>query len=301
MSIFVRSTYYEIKKTVTSPGFWIAVMLALILMLTYGIYEDDTRKSYNIITAISMLDSDTYYRKGLISQEIFYKITHSSLIMYASAIAALCFTGGICQEKKNNVKRYVIYRSGKLCDTISKAFAAFITSGMAFVIASVICLIIICIFFPDIKDGDMYEMYVLRFFTDKEGNTNFLYNTFGFNTIYVLQLVGQFIYGGMSAALGFIVAAFCSSIYLAVCIPFFIGYGYVSICNSIIMAFVENKISDKIYKIETIYMDSGIYTTFWRENVKTWWVFLSMLILWIVAIFIYRVRMETQKDCGGGV
>lgn len=297
MSIFVRSTYYEIKKVVCGAGFWMAIAIALILMLTYGIYEDGTGKSYNIITVISQIDYQKYQEMELTRPYIFYNIEHSSLMMYSAAVAALCFTGSICQEKRNNVKRYTIYRTGKLTDTLSKASAAFITSGAVFVAASLVCLAVICIFFPDAADK---EMCILRFFTNKDGSTTGLYNMFGFNIFYILQLAGQFIYGGVSAAIGFIVVAFSSSIYLSVCLPFFVGYGYVSVCNSILMAFSENKVSLAICNMESKYMDSRIYTVFWRNSTETWWVFASLSIIWIVAIIVYRIRMGVQDDCGGG-
>lgn len=299
MVLFFRSTLQEIKKIVTSAGFWLAIIFSLILMMTYGIYTDNTGKSYNFISVIFNIDSSKYYEMGITRQNVFVTLTHSSLMMYAAAISALCFTGCLCQEKKNNVKRYNIFRCGKNCSVISKATAAFIMSGIAFVISAVILLIFVCTLFPDVSEGERYEMNVLMYFTNADGSTTSIYNMFGMNSIYFLQIAGMFLYGSFCGSIAFIVASFCSSIYLCVCLPFFIGYVQVSLCNSIRSSYWETGKYESIYNFVNEYLDTGMYTFFWRQNVKTWWILLSVLIVWIVAIGIYRFRLQCQTDCGG--
>ncbi len=300
MRLYLRSTRQELIKIYTSSGFWLSVVLLLSILLTFGVYMDDTGASYNILTTAMKINPSEYAEKRITSQMVFLTTTKSALAMYGMALSALCFTGTICQERKNNVKRYMIFRKGKNCEALSRGTAALISSGTAYALAALICMIVVIILFPDISSVDDYENIVMHYSVDSNGNTIGLYRLMGMNFIYVFQIMGMFLYGCVCGAVGLVTAAFSSSIYLCVSIPFFAGYTYYSIFAGVVMGYVDGSISERIFEGMSNYGTWSNYTCFWQNIHYFGWNLLIIAVLWGIAITVYRVRLGIAKDNGGG-
>ncbi len=295
---FFRSVGLELRKMLKSGGFWLSVALILLILFTYGIYQDDSGKSYSVINVLLQLNHSTFLDNQLSAQGVFRIATQSGLAMYGTAFAALSFTGTFCQESRNNAKRYIVFRNGKTCFTLSKAVAAMVVSGLAFALAASLFMVVVIICFPDISQSQDYGYWLDNYSRNSSGEVMGIYKALGAKAVYLLHISGMFFYGCVCGAVGFAFSAFSSSIYLCVCIPFFIGYAQYSFFAGIVMGYTDGRIPEKVFSLICDYGAWQSYTAYWI-NMKVFAGNLGIMVLmWILAIVIFRARIGRSVDCG---
>lgn len=125
-----------------------------------------------------------------------------------------------------------------------------------------------------------------------------LFDWLGQHAYCVLTLMGLFVYGVFCGFIGFVCTAFFSNIYLAVCIPFFIGYIYYSIVQSFDGRLLEGSISYETYHVIHSYVSPEAYMEFWRRKDYFAVNMIVLLVVWIAAIVIHWLWMQKISDCG---
>lgn len=295
----MKGVICEFKKIFTSAGLWISIALMLLLMLTYVIYENETGQTYTVINALFKLDKEQMLWNKLSAQKVFKDVCMNSLVMYGPALAALSSATTICMENKFNITRYMLIRSGKWKYIFIKTVVALITSGIAFLAASIICLLVVMIGFPDMSELDDYEFYYELYSKSSDGKKLLLFSVFGIKAIYIYQLTGIFIYGSFCGAIGFMFTSFCNDVYLCVCGAFFGGYIYYSVYNGIIQGYISGNVSDEIANILMNYGNWSNYITFYNYTKSLPVNMLIYIVFWVSGGILYRIKISVKQDCGG--
>ena len=225
MKQILRTTAGEIRRILTSSGFWLAVGLALLILFTTTAYKEENGTTYNILSAAFQFDKGELLFKSVYVQTLFPTTVRYSLPMYGPLIAALSFAGVLCEEQKYGVRRYLLFKEGKTSYVLSKALSAIISSGLVFLLSSVILLVFIYCKYPlmSAQDAESFQYWLEFQSVDPNGNPILLFDWFGEHAYCLLQLIGAFIYGIFCGFIGFVCTAFFSNVYLVVCVPFFFG------------------------------------------------------------------------------
>ena len=291
------------SKVFRNAGFWISVGLIVLIMLSYTIYVDDTGKAYNVFTAGAAYDTAGLLSRDIISQKAFYKMVNQSLPMYACMFSAMSFAWTLCHEENSSGRRYIIFRNGKLRYVLTKALAALVSSGLVYVIGAAVSICVCEIFLPSMSelkviDPEGYELWFQARSTYSTGETIGLYKVLNENAFYIMQTVGLFLYGSFCGAVGFLVAAFCTNIYLAVCVPFFVGYMYYSIMAGTVLDYMATNISPKLVELLANYGMWQCYTNFPKYAEQFIANMVIYAVLWCIAVLVCRVRVGLSKDCG---
>ena len=268
--MILQITWNEIKRTLCSSGFWLAVGLALLILLTSGIYKDLDGTTYTVLSATYELEQEQMIINNLSVESTLTGHIIYQLSMYGPLLAALSFATVLCEEQKYGVRRYLLFKEGRKRYVISKALTAVFTSGLCFLVISLLFL------------AFLYCNYPIR----------------GEKYYIVLSIIGTFLYGVFCGVIGFICTAFFSNIYLAVCIPFFFGYIYYSIVSSFDGRLLEGSVTIETYTAIHSYMSPEGYVLFWKKLEYCLFNMVVLVIVWIVAIIIHIVAVKKASDCG---
>ncbi len=298
--MILRNVIGEMKRILSSFGFWLAVGLALIILLTSEMYRDLDGTVYTVLSATYELEKETVFEYDLNAQRFFYMQLTSCLPMYAPMLAALSFAKVLCEEQKYGVRRYLLFREGKRRYVLSKALSAILASGLCFLVIGVLFLAFLYWNYPMWTQisAESYAGWLEYQLSKTSGWAMVLFEWFGEHAYCILTLMGCFVYGVFCGFIGFICTAFFSNIYLAVCIPFFFGYIYYSIVQSFDGRLLEGSISFETYNAIHSYVSPAGYIDFWRSKDYVAVNMMVLLIVWIVAIVTHLIHMKKTSDCG---
>ena len=127
--MILQITLNEMKRTFHSGGFWLAVGLAMLILLTSGIYKDLDGAIYTVLSATYELEREQMIRHNLSVESTLTGHIIYQLSMYGPLLAALSFATVMCEEQKYGVRRYLLFKEGKKRYVVSKALTAVFTSG----------------------------------------------------------------------------------------------------------------------------------------------------------------------------
>lgn len=296
--MLLRITIKEMKRILSSSGFWLSAGLLVILLLTGTAYKDQQDgTTYTVITAAFEMDTEELLRYSLDVQSLLYSRVYGSLPMYGMLLAALSFAGALCEEQKYGVRRYLVFKEGKVRYVLGKAFAAILASVMSFLVAAGIMLLFLFWKYPMMKESSI-SAWMEYYGTNGGVIVQALIENLGGYAHIVLTLVGGCVYMVFCAFLGFVCTAFFSNVYLAVCIPFFFGYIYYSIMDSMVGRVMEGAISWEFYSKLTSYVSPNGYMSFWSLPDSRTINMLVLLAVWVVAVGVHILRMHKAADCG---
>ena len=298
--MMIYNAFREMKRIVQSSGFWLSVGLALIIILTTNAYQEQGGTTYNVWMAAFLFDKAELLKMGLNMQTRFALSLQAALPMYGPLFAALSFASVICEEQKYGVRRYLIFKQGKVHYVLSKALSAICASGLVFLVTALLFMLFMYWRYPLMSANGVedFQSWIEFHSTAPDGTPILLFSWFGEHAYCILQLIGVFLYGMFCGFIGYICTAFFSNVYLAVCIPFFFGYIYYSISQTITGRMIEGSISMEIYNAMNTYVSPNGYMYFWR---MTEGLMVNMLVLvgvWIVAVGIHMLCVQKATDCG---
>ncbi len=296
----LRITLSEINRTLHSFGFWLAVGLAMLILLTSNIYKDIDGTTYTVLSAAYELERDQMIAYNLSVERTFEWNIIYYLSMYGPLIAALSFVPVLCEEQKYGVRRYLLFKEGKKQYVISKAMSAVLTSGLCFVIMGLLFLAFLYWNYPLRAEymPDYYIWYLENKVSTMAGLVPFVFDVFEESAFIVLSMLGTFLYGVFCGFIGFICTAFFSNVYLAVCIPFFFGYIYYSIVSSFDGRLMEGSVTIETYTAIHSYLSPEGYIQFWEKQEYCLFNMLVLVMVWIAAIMIHMMCMQKVSDCG---
>ena len=233
-------------------------------------------------------------------QTLFNRRISATLSMYGTLLAALSFAGALCEEQKYGVRRYLVFKEGKIRYACGKALAAIMASGISFLLASVLLLVFLVWKYPLWSEVGLSSLEAdTEHYLEVSGIAlQFLLKTFGEYAYLLLTLAGGCLYSIFCGCIGFLCTAFFSNVYLAVCIPFFFGYMYYSIMDSIGGRALEGAISWETYGILISYISPTGYIDFWRMTESRTVNMLVLLAVWVAAVGVHILRMHKAADCG---
>lgn len=288
------------KRILSSFGFWLAVGLALLILLTSEIYQDLEGRVYTTVSALYELEKSVFWEYELNAQRCFVMQITYRLPMYGPLLAALSFAKVLCEEQKYGVRRYLLFQEGKKRYVLSKGISAILASGLCFLTVGILFLLFMYWNYPMWTETspDGYAMWWESQSERMNGWMILLFDCFGEHAYCILTLIGLFLYGVSCSFIGFICTAFFSNIYLAVCIPFFFGYIYYSIVQSLDGRLLEGSISYETYNAIHSYVSPEGYIGFWRMQDYFSVNMVVLVAVWIAAIAIHTICMQKASDCG---
>lgn len=300
MKQILRTTAGEMRRILCSTGFWLSVGLTVIILMTSTMYKETDGTTYSLFTLGMHFDKLQLQNFGIFAQRDFSTLVLYTLPMYGPLLAALSFGTSLCEEQKYGVRRYVLFKEGKLPYVLSKAISAICASGLAFLIGAGIILLFMYWRYPlmSTMDTASYQMWMEHYFADADGITKLLFSWFGEHAFSILVLFGVVLYGVFCGFIGYICTAFFSNVYLAVCIPFFFGYVYYSITQALMARMTEGAVSIEVYNAINSYVSPEGYMAFWRQKESFGVNMMVLLAVWIMAIVIQLVRLQKAADCG---
>ena len=298
--MILQITLNEIKRTLCSSGFWLAVGLAMLILLTSSIYKDLDGTIYTVLSATKELEREQMVARNLnvestLTGHIIYKLS-----MYGPLLAAMSFATVLCEEQKYGVRRYLLFKEGKKHYVISKTLTAVFTSGLCFLVIGILFMAFLRWNYPMRAETSSY--YSIWFFENKLPNMTglvpFAFDLLGERAFVVLSLLGIFLYGVFSGFIGFVCTAFFSNIYLVVCIPFFFGYIYYSIVSAFDGRLLEGSVTMETYNAIHSYVSPEGYVLFWEKQECCLINMLVLLGVWILAVVIHMICLRKASDCG---
>lgn len=298
--MILQITCNEIKRTLCSIGFWLAVGLALLILLTSGIYKELDGTTYTVLSATYELDQEQMIDHNLSVENTLTGHIIYQLSMYGPLLAALSFATVLCEEQKFGVRRYLLFKEGKKRYVISKALTAVFTSGLCFLVIGLLFFEFLYWNYPMRAEcsPDYYIWFSENKLPNMAGFVPLVFELLGENAFIVLALMGMFLYGVFCGFIGFICTAFFSNIYLAGCIPFFFGYIYYSIVSSFDGRLLEGSVTLETYTAIHSYMSPEGYIQFCEKAEYCLFNMTALVAVWILAIAIHMISMQKSSDCG---
>lgn len=204
----------ELKKTVVNTGFFVCVLITLILFLLTTCYVDvNTGKSYSVIETLLFIKHQKICEDvSFASCNIIQWAVSGYFLMFIPIIAAFPFIPNFCAERNSGLIRFTIQRSGRMLYYVTKFLSALLGGGLAVLLAYMIFMLIIYLNFPSLNSYSLSdEMLAL-----------YKQNAMPINII--KSIFGIFIFGAMAVVPAFLISSFVKNRYLITCIPFMVVY-----------------------------------------------------------------------------
>lgn len=207
----MRSYIVGLKKNLTSGGFYLCVIMTIILLFAAEVHTElGSQNRYSVIRALMDFTPEARANEFELCNVMVMNSARSGwLTLFVPIITAFCFVPRICAERDSNAIRFQIFRSSALKYHISQFFSDVISGGLAVALGYAVFCGTICILFPGISEMSASAAAMLD----------------GSSFVFVRALLNMWLYGVFWS----IPSVFCTSVlynkYLIMCIPFFVKYG----------------------------------------------------------------------------
>jgi len=296
MKNLFRSTFQKLRRMMCSVGFWIAILLIVIITITSDAYTDLSGAKYSMLTILFHFDEAVRVQNGIDVQSLFMWI-NATFSMYGMLFAALSYASVLCEEQKYGVRRYLLFKEGKWIHTLSNALASMLSSGLVFLIGTGIIIAFLYGNYPLKSEVDEWEFEA--WLNYRAQSAPWLYESFGEYADSIQLLSGVFLYGIFCGFIGFACAAFFSNVYLLTCIPFFVGYFYFSVTQSIYARVGEGNLPMEVMNMLYAYASPECYMRYWSYR-ESFGVNMALVaIIWGLAIGLHMLCLNKKADCGG--
>lgn len=257
----------DIKKIMTGILFPIAILFAFAVLLSGTVYTSDTGETYNAITIFWKFSGEEMKEMGTeLSQ---YEICRDgrAFWVYCPLVVLFPLIPIFVKERAGGSRRYQIVRTGKVSFAISRMLVTLLAGGMAALCGFLLFSIYVSVMFP------IGEEVISTGFLAAEGCKYFLY-------------------GAVTAVLGYIVAIFIKNIYLVYCIPFIMNYLLEMCLGAFIQDTEPGRLQDMMIAIRNL-------SAFNRLPARVARYFIAIhIFLVIAAVIIYICYLERKTDCG---
>lgn len=274
----------EFTKIVTNVSFYLAIMAVVILMMAETFYiKADTGKEYSFFDIVLNKENDKIIKEsGMVSDEIIINGANNIYYeMFIPLVVVIPFITGMYTDKKNNITRFQIYRTGKLRYTLGKFMAVIISGGFITMLGHIIFSIMIYAFFPHGK-SEIFELNKMLLSQDSDGY-RLLLNHFGDTGLYVLKFMRVFLYGAFSTVIAFALSAIIKNRYIILTIP-------------VVIEYMWGKFIGKSKSIKLSYLRPSAISNIFYYDLSRMLPFFA--IITISSLIFYRICLERKCDCG---
>jgi hypothetical protein len=209
-----RTLQCDLKKTICSPGFGIAVAATVLLCFTSTVYGDDNNgKMYSVMEALLSLDKSVITSNYEFSSiRVFRNALGGYFGLFLPVVTALPHMLSFCAERNSGCIRFSITRTGKRNFYLSKFFSAVLVGGLCVLCGVLLYGLLVSVLFPSLSsyqlDAQMLEVIM----------PNGVFQTA------IRICAAAFVYGVVMTLPAILLSSFCRDPYLISCVPFLLFY-----------------------------------------------------------------------------
>lgn len=279
----MRGFAVSFKKNITSGGFWLCVIMTVVLLFAAYLHTDyNTMNRYSAVRALMDFSAEELAEEfEFCNISVVQNARVGWFTMFAPILGAFCFVPLMTTEREENAVRFQIFRSSKLKYYIAEFLAGVISAGTATALGYAIFAAIAFPLFPGVSEMSDFASLML------EGTT------FNFPKL----LLGMWCYGAFWSIPAMLLTSVLRNKYLIMCIPFFIKYGLTQTYQKISQNIFAGEIPGaKTLKIINAVNPDGIIRIDEYNRI-------SVIILFSVSALImfagYLIISMKRSDCGG--
>lgn len=279
----MRELVISFKKIITSRGFWLCVIMTVVLLFAAYLHTDyNTMNRYSAVRALMDFSAEELAEEfEFCNISVVQNARSGWFMMFSPIISAFCFVPLMTVEREENAMRFQIFRTSKLKYFVSEFFAGAISAGTATALGYAIFAAIAFPLFPSVSEMSDFAALML------EGTT------FNFPAL----LLGMWCFGAFWSIPAMLLTSVLRNKYLIMCIPFFIKYGLTQTYQKISQNIFAGEIPGaKTLKIINAVNPDGIIRIDEYNRI-------SVIILFSVSALImfagYLIISIKRSDCGG--
>lgn len=210
----------QLIKILTNKAFYFATASIVILLLFGTIYISPMLgEKYALINFIFSSEKDVLVNESqLCAFYITIEDIDSYLNMFLPIITSIPFVILICEEKKNNITRYEIYRTSKKKYIACNFFAVMLIGGLVTLIGYLLFCIIAFLVLPNnisVLTNMKLELLKSNSFLARK-----MYNLLGIYGILFLKCFREFLYGAFMVIPAFTLSKIIKNRYVITSFPF---------------------------------------------------------------------------------
>lgn len=226
-----RSVYTDLKKILTSYGFYVCVVFSAVLCFSANIYTDVVKDDrYSVFTALATFDrrfmlNDTSF----CAQSVVLKGADGWLPMFIPIISAFAFIPLICDEYEAKSVRFEIFRTSKKSFYLSRFVTALLCGALAVTIGYLIFIGLVLLLFPHLSE---YSPQHTEMFYE---NLRYVFPELSDGILLpaVKTLCSVFVYGAFWAMPAVLLTVAVKNKYIVLCVPFFLKYALGQLCQKL--------------------------------------------------------------------
>lgn len=278
----MRALYVDLKKILTSSGFWLCMLMTVLLLFFAEIHTDDTTLNrYSVIRGLT-----DFSREELAEEFEFCNISvvqnarSGWFMLFAPILGAFCFVPILTTEREENVLRFQIFRASRLKYYIAEFFAGVVSAGAATALGYAVFSAIVSPLFPSISEMSDFAKNMLE-----STELNF-----------PKLLLGMWCFGAFWSTPAMLLTSILRNKYLIMCIPFFLKYGLTQTYQKISQNIYAGEFPEtKTLKILSAVNPDGII---WINEFNRVPVITLFAILALILLAIYLIVSMKRSDCG---
>lgn len=278
----MRTLYVDFKKILTSSGFWLCILMTVLLLFFAEIHTDNTTLNrYSVIRGLT-----DFSREELAEEFEFCNISvvqnarSGWFMLFAPILGAFCFVPILTTEREENVLRFQIFRASRLKYYIADFFAGVVSAGAATALGYAFFSAIVSPLFPSISEMSDFAKNMLE-----STELNF-----------PKLLLGMWCFGAFWSAPAMLLTSILRNKYLIMCIPFFLKYGLTQTYQKISQNIYAGEFPEtKTLKILSAANPDGII---WINEFNRVPVITLFAILALILLAIYLIVTMKRSDCG---
>lgn len=278
----MRTLYVDFKKILTSSGFWLCILMTVLLLFFAEIHTDNTTLNrYSVIRGLT-----DFSREELAEEFEFCNISvvqnarSGWFMLFAPILGAFCFVPILTTEREENVLRFQIFRASRLKYYIAEFFAGVVSAGAATALGYAFFSAIVSPLFPSISEMSDFAKNMLE-----STELNF-----------PKLLLGMWCFGAFWSAPAMLLTSILRNKYLIMCIPFFLKYGLTQTYQKISQNIYAGEFPEtKTLKILSAVNPDGII---WINEFNRVPVITLFAILALILLAIYLIVSMKRSDCG---
>ena len=288
----------NLKKVLTSGGFYACAVLTVILCFTAEIGMDPVKHEGLSVLQISRMKS----REEMLSQVQYqyYNILRNGMGVWISIfipiIAAFPFIPLVCDARESRSVRMTCIRLNKRTYDIGSFLSAMLSGGLAVLTGFLMFAGITAFLFPQASE---YSPELRALMEENYPAVFPLFEKLGYPYLYALRFLEVFLYGAASAVPAFLLTAVMKNKYLILSIPFFIIY---------MLREIQAKLSEQVWRnwenpdlhlkrILTITGTNALDQLFTLQEDKLLTALYSLFVL-AAGCMIYLAVMDRRLDYG---
>ena len=294
----LRLTAVNIRKIVSSPGFYACAVLTFILCFSVQIHFDiSSQHKYSVLESfMAFKRSEMLLDTDFCSYNILYNATGSWLKTFIPILAAVPYIPLLCNERLSGSGRYASFRMSKMESVTGNYLSALLSGGLAILFGFLLFTAAVFIMFPNIKE---YDAVLRESFEWWLPGVYPYFDRLGYPYLVILRFIEVFVYGAVSAIPAFLLTCFMKNKYLILCIPFFIKDLVTLIYFRLYYVAHEDMFNPKTKLLSFMnitHPDS--VSQILSKGKETWKILLLHMGLLMIGYLIYVVIMNRRVDYG---